>query len=428
MHALARISTIVILLSTSLATPLSSQDGPTGADQDEAVQGEAVQDKAALRRDAQKALLEMLCLGKRDKETNARLQKGMSMVVFLSELGRLKVESKRLARAAEKARASADAEPADASSARKQAVDAMMTALLEADAATTQSFCAFGKSAGEVLAKFRKHLDGMRRGQVASFVNRAMQSGARYIGQFEMLKSLGPDVLDIGLDLLEDPRGLDDRFRAMLVIAMRDFVREPKMTEAQHELLMEIVEDEFEDPAVVHNAIGLLAYGGHLKPYEAKVASLVQAAEKATGADALRQYSALVNLQSIAERNTDATATYRKILELAKDEDPRVVGTHYYNLACSLEKTGNRDEAIEALDAALERTASTLAQGTLWVDRDIAKIREDARFDELLEKHELEWPKALRPKPKGDPQKGEAGKGDPGKGNAVKGEKAKSGK
>jgi tetratricopeptide (TPR) repeat protein len=67
----------------------------------------------------------------------------------------------------------------------------------------------------------------------------------------------------------------------------------------------------------------------------------------------------------------------RRLVQLAP-EDPTI----HYNLACSLALLGEEDQALEALASSIELGYDDADQ--LAEDEDLASLREDVRFHELL--------------------------------------------
>lgn len=385
------LSSFAVAASLVFASSLSGQDGTSSKpDNPAASQG----DQKAAFEDAKKALLEMLVLGKRDPSIGKRIQKGMPFPKFVAELSRLWKEAGSFAGEFEKLAPVGNPPKADEGRASAEQLIKYLLGDKEARAALLEN----RPSAKLIVASFQKNLGSMRRMQIVNFAQGAARTGARFIGQFAPLNQLGSDVTAIAIDLLEDPRGLDDAFRSFLAVGMRDFVKAHPLTKKQVETLTDIASDEFEDLAVASNVTALLAYAGHPELYDAQVKKLEEKIAKASGQEAVRQLTMLVDLQSVAEKNGDAAKTYRKIVELFKNADDNILGTHYYNLCCSLEKSGDRDGALEALDVSLKKAGKRLAQGTLWIDRDIAEIRKDKRFSLLLDKHGLEWPAGMKPK------------------------------
>ena len=95
--------------------------------------------------------------------------------------------------------------------------------------------------------------------------------------------------------------------------------------------------------------------------------------------DDVESLSELGHLLTRLERYQEGLAVDRRLAELPPEEP-----TVHYNLACSLALTGARDEAFGALDRAVELGYDDV--GFLRDDEDLAPLREDPRFDALLER------------------------------------------
>ncbi|MCA8972125.1 MAG: tetratricopeptide repeat protein, partial [Planctomycetes bacterium] len=281
----------------------------------------------------------------------------------------------------------------------KAAARADLMAYLLGDAEKRAIFLAHGEAARDVQAAFGDKLQEVRLEQLRGAIDAFSANGARYIGQYRRLSEFGDDLPELLLKLVEETSQIALRRRPQVLMALRDFIRDIK-SDKRLEPWVELAENEFEDPQFRLTLIGVLAYGGRTRLYDAKVEQLNKIAEDES--KLLAAWTQLVELQSVAERNDEACATYRKVIEhLEPLGDSQQLGVTYYNLACSLEKTKKRDEAFEALESSLRLAGKALAQGTLWQDMDIAGMREDERFLPLCKKFDLEPPRPA----KGDARK-----------------------
>lgn len=400
---------LLLALGVAPASRLDAQASPAGASsaesQDEKTPS-AEQSPAERAAKAKAALLEIVTRGKRTPEVIKAVSAGYGFVGLCKALYAIHQGEATLAAKLK------DVEGSASSDAKvKDSVRGALTAYLGGTAsdADKKLLTEHGATVKWMLKGARTQIRGMRMGQLGSFMNVQLRSGARYIGQYAPARHIGPDVLDLGLELLEGAN-LNEAVRSTLLIAMRDFVREPKMTPKQVKILEGYVEDEFEDPSVVLAATGLLAYGGHDEIYKKRVAEWGKLAEEAEAADALEHYSQLAELHSIAEKNDEAAKVYAKLIVAAEkaELEKRVLASHSYNHACALEKSGQREAALAALDKALTLETASLARATLWLDRDIAAIRKTKEFGKLLEKHKLEWPKQFRPATRAPQKQGES--------------------
>ncbi len=92
---------------------------------------------------------------------------------------------------------------------------------------------------------------------------------------------------------------------------------------------------------------------------------------------------------------THMAGQYERAIELHKTaaEFPRVRAVSLYNLACALAMTGRRDEALAALERAVDAGFSEAE--TARTDSDLDAIREDPRFDAALARIGRSLDKAL---------------------------------
>ena len=99
-----------------------------------------------------------------------------------------------------------------------------------------------------------------------------------------------------------------------------------------------------------------------------------------------RSFGALVNLgmaQSAAGRVDEGIKSYDRAMEMGMEPNAPNRGASYYNLGCGYSLAGQKDKAFVALQKAIE--AGFRNRNTFETDDDLKALRDDPRFQQLLE-------------------------------------------
>jgi Flp pilus assembly protein TadD/dienelactone hydrolase len=95
-------------------------------------------------------------------------------------------------------------------------------------------------------------------------------------------------------------------------------------------------------------------------------------------------YGQLAFAQMNLNRNEDALKTYEKAFEAGIPPGAGTRGLAYYNMACAYARLKQNDKAFEMLNKAVDEGFAN--RRTFETDTDLAPLRADARFQELLKR------------------------------------------
>lgn len=95
-------------------------------------------------------------------------------------------------------------------------------------------------------------------------------------------------------------------------------------------------------------------------------------------------YGQLAFAQMNLNRNEDALKTYEKAFEAGIPSGAGTRGLAYYNMACAYTRLKQTDKAFEMLNKAVDEGFKN--RQTFETDTDLAPLRSDARFQELLKR------------------------------------------
>ena len=102
------------------------------------------------------------------------------------------------------------------------------------------------------------------------------------------------------------------------------------------------------------------------------------------GARSSFTYGQLAFAQMHLNRNEDALKSYEKAFEAGIPPGANTRGTAYYNMACAYARLKQTDKAFEMLGRAVDEGFAN--RRTFETDTDLAPLRTDARFQELLKR------------------------------------------
>ena len=95
-------------------------------------------------------------------------------------------------------------------------------------------------------------------------------------------------------------------------------------------------------------------------------------------------YGQLAYSQMALNKNEEAIKTYEAAFQLGIPPGANTRGVAYYNMACAYARLKQTDKAFEMLNKAVDEGFSNRA--TLETDTDLAALRSDARFQEILKR------------------------------------------
>lgn len=249
-----------------------------------------------------------------------------------------------------------------------------------------------GLDAGE--DRYRQQaLDALISAVAIGFLEKEVERGMVYAGQFDPLDELQPKVGELFMRLLIDtPDWFPETMRAMVVPALRDlYPRGPDRDSIR--AMRKIAEDEdFEAQQLRLTLINALAQWGERDLVEGQIADLREKADDGSNDEELLFLRQLGRLHyELREYETAATLWLeylRKMEALKLDPLP----FDYYNTACTLSMTGKIEEAFAELDrcARLLRSPhvdrSAKIKKNLWEeDPELRAIRPTRRFQDLVE-------------------------------------------
>lgn len=102
------------------------------------------------------------------------------------------------------------------------------------------------------------------------------------------------------------------------------------------------------------------------------------------GARSSMTYGQLAFAQMGANRNEDAIRSYEQAFAAGIPPGANTRGTAYYNMACAYARLKNIDKAFEMLNKAVDEGFAN--RNTVETDNDLAPMRGDPRFGELLKR------------------------------------------
>jgi tetratricopeptide (TPR) repeat protein len=224
------------------------------------------------------------------------------------------------------------------------------------------------------------------------FVEEQISTNAVFAGQYSGLMPVQPEAVALlSTWITEPPRGVSaaPAFRIASIQALRDLVDEP--ADALLDELRTVADDASADPRLCTTAVYALAQFGDRERVEALIANLEKQAELD---DPREQFNALAQLSDTyynLREHEAAVEAYDRLVALIETLPPQsTFPTIYYNRVCSLALLGRLDDAFAGLQDALAegaRVGRQLSRQLLETDRDIAALRADPRFAELVAKY-----------------------------------------
>ncbi|MCE9583801.1 MAG: HEAT repeat domain-containing protein [Planctomycetes bacterium] len=226
-------------------------------------------------------------------------------------------------------------------------------------------------------------LEEMTQDDVESvFAGEVMGDGTTgfYAGQFEKLKSLGPDIgpmlAKMGasterFEFRKDRTGIG-RFRIMAIDAVADIGYKEAIPDLER-----VAEGNTDQSRA---AAGALWRMGKKEPAEKLIASLKEAMDQ-QGAQPMRSTfeQGLAELYSRTDQHEEAVKMHQSAIAQG-----RATGTTYYNMACAYSRMGKKKEAIAALQRALKSPSPFHNVQWMKVDGDLQAIRGEPEFRQMV--------------------------------------------
>lgn len=131
------------------------------------------------------------------------------------------------------------------------------------------------------------------------------------------------------------------------------------------------------DPGIF-SGLGQIKYGQ--QKYEQAIPLLARALEAGMRNSLL--YGQLASAQLHTGRNEEAIKSYEQAFAAGIPPGANTRGVAYFNMACGYAKLGQKDKAFAALNNAIAEGFTT--RNAYETDEDLASLRTDARFQELL--------------------------------------------
>ena len=277
----------------------------------------------------------------------------------------------------------------------------------------------------KALAKLIAAKEADRESALVGFIEDRINTGAIYAGQYSAFRTLGWDVEKLLQQwMVESPDEAmsGDNFRAACIGALRDLVDADKATDELRAALRKLTEDELESPMIKDRAAYALAQFGD----RSLVVKQIKRATDMTKAEDLssqaRGWSALSNICYHLREYGNAAKAYVQMIKLIDDSKigypEERLASLLYNSACSMALAGQKEKALARVERALKtgrKSGNQLRKSLLETDMDIASLRGEKRFPELMEEYfgvkKKKAPKeGTDSKPTSQPAKGDKGK------------------
>jgi hypothetical protein len=225
------------------------------------------------------------------------------------------------------------------------------------------------------------------------FVRQQVKSKMRFVGQFEPLRPLQPYVGRLfTMLLLETPPWYPETHRIELVPPLRDlFAASPG--EAVLNGAIDIVKNTEIEPEDLRTSLACaLHQWGRPQYVQPKLEQLLAASAEGNAEDRVPAMRELAELRVELRQWRNAAANWDAMLVLAAKTGAEVRPSDWYAAACAHCLAGNRDRALECLEAlAVLQTSGVdpsvkIEQRQLEQDPDLTPVRGTERFKKALAK------------------------------------------
>lgn len=222
-------------------------------------------------------------------------------------------------------------------------------------------------------------------------LRRTHKSGMTFVGQYAGLQALQPWVGPFLFDLLLDtPEWYPLTFRVRLVPAIRDL--QPQLPDAERVAgLLRLVGDEGESSALRHALAAALWQWGKRRYAEDFVRELQLRTTEGDGEDRVYSTLELADYFNTLRDYKRAAGAHRAAQALARGAGVELLPVAWYSAACVHALLGEKERGLLALQRCAQMHASPDLDASRRLKRDlfendpeIALLREDPRFDELL--------------------------------------------
>jgi tetratricopeptide (TPR) repeat protein len=274
---------------------------------------------------------------------------------------------------------------------------ALVADLLHDDDATAEAaatkLTAAVETAPQEVRKVVARTDALLGNYILRVFRRHSESTAIFAGQYAALNELGPAAREmISTWIVKPPPGGNPaELRAQSIRAVRDLVE----GEAGDELaakLRKVATDGVTAGDVRREAVYALAQFGDRSLIDPQIEAAQKQVESGSDAAKATALAELANIHYQLRDYDQAVAAYAQhlaLIEAGTITDVRNLPTLYYNACCSLALAGKTDAAFAHLEKAIEagkKSGPPLPRRLLEVDMDIASLRGDPRFADVLAK------------------------------------------
>ena len=224
-------------------------------------------------------------------------------------------------------------------------------------------------------------------------LRRTRKSGMTFVGQYRGLEALQPWVTPFLFELLlETPEWYPYTFRVRLVPAIRDL--QVRLPAGDRVAAVTAIADDEREPTDLRRALAAMLWQwGKRAQAEAQVRELQLATTEGDAQDRVDATLALADYYNLLRDYKRAAGAHRAAQALARGADVELRPIAWYAAACVHALRGDKERGIAALERCAELHSSPYLDGSLRLERklferdpEIALLREDARFAELVKK------------------------------------------
>jgi len=270
---------------------------------------------------------------------------------------------------------------------------ALLTALTVEPLAGLCWLSAAQAGAGEDVAR-RKAIEQAERDFALAFVRIQRASDITYRGQYDAMAALQPRVGDpFFMLLLEPPQWFPTTQRIELVPALRDL--QTRIPEAVRvDAIVRIADNERIEPEDLRVALAAMLWQWGVKDQAQRhLARLVAATAEGEPEERMQSTLALADFHNQLRDHKSAAAAYRAAQALAKGAKVEWKPLTWYSAACVHALAGQRERALDAIDACAARLASPELDSSLRLSRkmfdrdpELDSLRADPRFQAAVQR------------------------------------------
>lgn len=267
-------------------------------------------------------------------------------------------------------------------------LDAAVTAVLDAERDGIAAVAAALRATKPGARERRIALETLVSSVVVGALQRGVESGMRYAGQYDALRELQPFAgRQLLILVLDTPQWFPDDMRSLVVPALRDvFPKAPDPNAVRR--MREMAADVERESQALREALSYaLAGWGDRELVEARIAQLTKDAGDASDTDELWFVRELARVHYELRDYAAAAAEWRRYVKRldALDVDPGAI--HLYEAACATALSGAHDEALTLIERCAELVGDGRVDSTIEITRkmfesdpDLRSIRGTERF------------------------------------------------